>query len=197
MNMHQVLVFCASSSGHAPVWIEGAKAVGRYIGSHGMNLVYGGGKIGLMGAVADATLAAGGEVVGVIPEFLDTVEVGHRELSQLHVVKTMHERKAMMSELSDVVIALPGGFGTMEELFEMLTWAQLNLHQKPIGLLNINGFYDKLLEFIEDMVSSGLLKPHNRDLLIVSENVEDLFFLLGEACNRLINKEDSDLESKF
>ena len=172
--MNSVVIFCASSPGFDGVWMERAREVGAHLAQAEITLVYGGGKVGLMGAVADGALAANGKVIGVIPEFLDAKEVGHHGVTELIVVETMHERKMKMSSLCEGVIALPGGFGTLEELFEMITWAQLGLHTKPVGILNINGFYDHLITFIDQMVVAGLLKPENRDMLLVSDNIAGL-----------------------
>lgn len=174
MNIKSVVIFCASSPGFDGVWMESARQVGAHLAQAEITLVYGGGKVGLMGAVADAALDSDGKVIGVIPEFLDAKEVGHHGLTELIVVETMHERKMKMSTLCEGVIALPGGFGTLEELFEMITWAQLGLHSKPVGILNVNGFYDHLITFIDQMVEAGLLKPENRDMLLVSDNIVDL-----------------------
>lgn len=167
-------MFCASSSGFDEVWINTASYVGKYFAQQRITLVYGGGKVGLMGAVADGALANDGKVIGVIPEFLDTKEVGHHGVTELIVVDTMHERKAKMNALCDGVIALPGGFGTLEELFEMITWAQLGLHKKPVGLLNTNGFYNHLSAFIQHMVDTGLLKKENQDMLLIADTIEEL-----------------------
>ncbi len=149
--MKRIVVFCGSSGGHDPVFAAQAFRVGQYLAEHGIELVYGGAKVGLMGAVADGTLQAGGRVTGVLPRFLRTKEVAHEHLSELMLVDTMHERKLKMHELSDGVIAMPGGYGTLEELFEMLTWGQLGLHAKPVGLLNTDGFYDHLLAMADTM----------------------------------------------
>lgn len=174
MNLKSIAIFCASSPGFDSVWMDSAKQVGAHFAKEEITLVYGGGKVGLMGAVADAALEQGGQVVGVIPDFLQAKEVGHRGLTELFVVDNMHERKMKMNTLCEGVIALPGGFGTLEELFEMITWGQLGLHTKPVGILNVNGFYDHLVVFIDQMVVSGLLKAENRDMLLVSDNIEDL-----------------------
>ncbi len=174
MNLKSIAIFCASSPGFDSVWMDSAKQVGAHFANEEITLVYGGGKVGLMGAVADAALEQGGQVVGVIPDFLQAKEVGHRGLTELFVVDNMHERKMKMNTLCEGVIALPGGFGTLEELFEMITWGQLGLHTKPVGILNVNGFYDHLVVFIDQMVISGLLKAENRDMLLVSDNIEDL-----------------------
>ncbi len=160
--MKRVCVFCGSNVGRRPVYREAAQAMGAALARRNLGLVYGGGKVGLMGAVADAALAAGGEVIGVIPDFLEAKEVGHRGLTELRVVSSMHERKAMMVELSDGFIALPGGYGTLEEFGEILTWAQLDLHHKPIGLLNVAGYYDALLRLFDHAVDEQFLSPSLR-----------------------------------
>ena len=173
-TMKSVAIFCASSPGFDEVYMNSAYCAGQKLADEGLRIVYGGGHVGLMGAVANGALAQGGEVIGVIPDFLNSKEIGHKGVTQLYVVESMHERKQMMNDLSDGVITLPGGFGTMEELFEMITWGQLGLHSKPIGLLNINGFYDHLILFVNHMVESGLLSAENRDMLLVSDTIEDL-----------------------
>jgi hypothetical protein len=172
--MKRIVVFCGSSGGHDPAFAAQAFRVGQYLAENGIELVYGGAKVGLMGAVADGTLQAGGRVIGVLPRFLRTKEVAHEHLSELVLVDTMHERKLKMHELSDGVIALPGGYGTLEELFEMLTWGQLGLHAKPVGLLNADGFYDHLLALTDGMTTRGFLKDENRRMLLAAGNVEDL-----------------------
>jgi uncharacterized protein (TIGR00730 family) len=165
--MRRVCVFCGSSSGADPAYAEAARAMGRLMAERGLGLVYGGGNVGLMGVVADAALAAGGEVIGVIPEALMRMEVGHTEVTRLHVVGTMHERKAMMAELSDAFIALPGGIGTLEELFEVWTWGQLGLHPKPLGLLDVAGYYGHLHAFLDHTVAQGFLKDRHRAMVAV------------------------------
>ena len=150
--MKSLCVFCGSSAGRDEAYVETARQLGRLLAERGITLVYGGGAIGLMGACAEACLAAGGKVVGIIPEHLMRMEVGSLDLTELHVVKTMHERKAMMAELSDGFIVLPGGVGTMEEFFEVWTWGQLGIHRKPFGVLNVKGYYDALFSFIATMV---------------------------------------------
>lgn len=172
--MKRIAVYCASSDGDSPLYKEEAYALGKLIAQSNKELVYGGAKVGLMGAVADGVLSQGGTVIGVIPEFLKTKELQHRNLSKCLVVETMHERKAKMAELADGFIALPGGFGTMEELFEMMTWAQLALHQKPIGLLNINDFYGSFMQFIHKMAKHKFIKEEHKDLLILEDNSEQL-----------------------
>ena len=173
-SLRYVCVFCGSSRGNKPAYLEAAEDVGRELARRGLGLVYGGGNVGLMGALADATLAAGGHVTGVIPEALMAKEVGHRGLPDLHVVKTMHERKALMTELSDGFIALPGGFGTFEEFFEVLTWSQLGLHAKPCGVLNIAGFFDPLLELLNHSVREGFVRPAHRELVLVDTDTNRL-----------------------
>ena len=172
--MKSIVVFCGSSAGHDPEFLVSAKALGATIASRGARLIYGGAKVGLMGCIADAALAQGSEVIGILPRFLSIKEVAHEGLTQLLIVENMHERKTKMFELGDAFIAMPGGFGTLEELFEVVTWAQLGLHQKPIGVLNVNGFYDPLMAQRDHMVSKGLLKQRNRDLIMIDSAVDGL-----------------------
>jgi len=160
-----VCVYCGSSSRASEGNFEAARQTGRVIAERGWTLVYGGSHLGLMGAAADAALAAGGEVVGVIPRALVAKEVAHSGLTSLHVVESMHDRKALMTELSDAFIALPGGFGTLDELFETLTWAQLQFHSKPIGLLNVNGFFNSLLSFCDRAVEERFVHPLHRAMI--------------------------------
>jgi uncharacterized protein (TIGR00730 family) len=162
-----VCVYCGSRPGSHAAFLEVARATGRWIGEHGGQLVYGGGNNGLMGAVATATLEAGGRVVGVIPESLVEKEFANRDCTELHVVKTMHERKRMMAERADAFLALPGGIGTFEEFFEVWTWRQLGYHDKPIGLLNTAGYYDALLVFLQQTVSGGFVNPWQMELVRV------------------------------
>ena len=172
--MKSITVFCGASSGNEEVYVSQARILGKTLASKNIQLIYGGAIIGVMGAVADGALQAGGQVTGVIPKFLRTKEVAHEGLTSLILVDTMHERKMKMHELCDGVIALPGGFGTLEELFEVLTWAQLGLHQKPIALLNTNGYYDSLIAMIQVMVDRGFLKEINQKMLLVSDNIKNL-----------------------
>ncbi len=165
--MKRVCVFCGSSMGARPDYAEAAAGLGRLLAASGLGLVYGGGDIGLMGVMADAALAAGGEVVGVIPEALMKFEIGHLDLAELHVVASMHERKALMADLSDAFIALPGGIGTMEELFEAWTWAQLGMHAKPLGFLDVAGYYAHLQAFLDHMAGEGFLRPRHRAMVAV------------------------------
>jgi uncharacterized protein (TIGR00730 family) len=169
--MQRITIFCGSSSGYDERYHRQAILLGQTLAHQGIELVYGGAKVGLMGAVAKGALEAGGKVIGVLPSFLQAKEIAHAGLTELILVDSMHERKTKMNELSDGVIALPGGFGTLEELFEMLTWAQLGLHQKPIALFNINGFYDDLLHLLQRMEDQGFLKTQNRQMLLVSDNI--------------------------
>lgn len=164
-----ICVYCGSRHGGRPAYTEAARALGTAIGKRGWQLVYGGGKVGLMGEVADAVLAAGGRVVGVIPESLEKLEVGHRGLSELHVVPTMHVRKQMMAERADAFIALPGGIGTLEELYEVWTWRQLQYHDNPIGLLDTAGYWQPLLRFMAHTVAEGFLSPAMHDLVLVDD----------------------------
>lgn len=172
-------VYCGSRHGARPAYAAAARALGQAIGSRGWQLVYGGGRVGLMGVVADATLAAGGRVVGVIPESLKRLEVGHGGLHELHVVPTMHARKQMMAERADAFLALPGGIGTLEELYEVWTWRQLGYHDQPIGLLNVDGYYDGLLRFMAHSVEQGFLSPGQHGVLQVGTEPEALMLALA------------------
>jgi uncharacterized protein (TIGR00730 family) len=165
VNLSRVCVYCGSSNGFSPRFAEAARALGRVLAGDGITLVYGGAAVGLMGLVADAALAAGGEVIGIIPQSLKDAEIGHTGLSRLEVVDGMHARKARMAELSDAFIALPGGLGTLEELFEVWTWGQLGYHAKPLGLLEVNGFYDPLLNFLDHLVQERFVRPQHREML--------------------------------
>jgi uncharacterized protein (TIGR00730 family) len=167
-TMQSIAVYCGSNLGIDPVYREKAIELGKLLASNQITLIYGGARIGMMGAIAEAALSAGGNVIGVIPDFLKIKEVAHEGLTEMITVKSMHERKTIMYEKADGLIAMPGGFGTMEELFEMLTWAQLGLHSKPIGLLNAGGFYHPLIEMVEKMVQQAYLKQVYRDMLLVS-----------------------------
>lgn len=169
-----ICVYCGSRPGRSPDHANSARRLGTRLGEQGHTLVYGGGHVGLMGIVADATLAAGGSVVGVIPESLMRREVGHRHLSELHVVPDMHVRKRMMAERADAFVALPGGIGTMEELFEVWTWRQLGYHGRPIGLLNVGGYYDSLLAFLDRSVADGFLDAEQRQLPMVETDPDRL-----------------------
>jgi uncharacterized protein (TIGR00730 family) len=168
-----VCVFCASAEGESREYMEQARVMGQAIAGRGHGLVYGGATVGTMGAVADATLQAGGEVVGVIPGMLMERELGHARLTELHVVGTMHERKALMASRADAFVALPGGFGTLDEFIEILTWAQLRIHQKPCVLVNVLGYYDGLLTFLDTAVERRFLKPANRMLIRVARDVNE------------------------
>lgn len=176
ITMKRITVFCASSFGTEKIYEEQAIALGKTLAEQNMELVYGGANVGLMGAVADGALNAGGKVIGVLPNFLRSKEIAHLGLTELILVESMHERKTKMNELCDGVIALPGGFGTLEELFEMLTWAQLGLHKKPIAILNVNGFYDALIALLQTMTEKGLLKEVNQKMLLVSDTIDDLLY---------------------
>ncbi len=168
--MNSVCVFCGSSTGNDPSYAEAAQRLGRVLAERDITLVYGGGHVGLMGIVADAALGAGGEVIGVMPKSLVDREIGHTGLTKLHVVRSMHERKATMSELSEGFVALPGGNGTLEEFFEVLTWAQLGEHGKPCGLLNVAGYFDPLLTVFDQMVDRAFLKAAHRELVLVESD---------------------------
>ena len=176
--MKRVTVFCGSSFGTDEIYKTQAILLGNKLAEENIGLVYGGANVGLMGAVADGVLEKGGEVFGVLPNFLRSKEIAHDQLTELFLVETMHERKTKMNDLCDGVIALPGGFGTLEEFFEMLTWAQLGLHKKPIAILNTDGFYDSLITFIQTMVDKRFLKEINRDMVLVSSDIDELIDLM-------------------
>ena len=172
--LRRICIFCGSSPGRDPSYLAAARAVGQRLAERRIGVVYGGSRVGLMGAVADAALAAGGEVIGVIPQRLVARELAHTGLTELRMVGTLHERKAVMAELSDAFIALPGGLGTLEELAEVTSWAQLGLHAKPIGLLDVGGYWDLLLAWLDHAVETGFLAPVNRGLLDRATDLDDL-----------------------
>ncbi|WP_428228531.1 TIGR00730 family Rossman fold protein [Flavobacterium sp.] len=193
--MKRITVFCGSSFGTDEIYKEQATLLGQTLAKQNIELVYGGANVGLMGAVADGVLNEGGKAIGILPNFLRSKEIAHLGLTELILVESMHERKTKMNDLCDGVIALPGGFGTLEELFEMLTWAQLGLHKKPIAILNINGFYDSLIELTKVMVDKGLLKEANQQMLLVSDTIDDLLEQMknyvAPAVGKWIDKEKS------
>lgn len=172
--MKSITVFCGSSFGSEEIYKEQAYWVGKTLAKENIRLIYGGANVGLMGAVADGTIRNGGKAIGVLPHFLQSKEIAHTNLTELILVETMHERKTKMNELSDGVIVLPGGYGTLEEFFEMITWAQLGLHKKPIAILNIEGFYDDLIKMVQTMFDKGFLKQINQEMLLVSDNIDEL-----------------------
>ncbi len=176
--MKRICVFCGSTKGTHPSYEQVTRELGTLLVKRGIGLVYGGGNIGLMGVIAETVYNAGGEVIGIIPEALAEKELAFRELADLRVVKTMHERKALMEELSDGFIALPGGYGTLEEICEMITWAQLGIHHKPCGLLNLEGFYDKFLAFMDHQVQEGFVTSANRSLTIYEKTPQGLLNLM-------------------
>lgn len=180
MGFKRLCVFCGSRPGGRPAYQAAAETLGQTLAERGIELVYGGGNVGLMGILADACLAAGGQVVGVIPRALMEWEVGHEGLTRLEIVESMHARKARMAELSDGFIALPGGLGTFEELFEVLTWAQLGFHSKPVGLLDVEGYYAPLARMLQAGVEEGFLKPENRNLLLHEDNPFALLRAMGQ-----------------
>ena len=172
--MYWITVFCGSSAGTDEIFMQQATLLGKTLAEQNIGVVYGGANVGLMGAVADGALKAGGKVIGVLPQFLQTKEIAHTGLTELVIVETMHERKTKMNDLCDGVIALPGGYGTMEEFFEMLTWAQLGLHKKPIAVLNVDGFYNHLAALAQHMTAKGLLKEVNRQMLLIDNDINSL-----------------------
>lgn len=175
-----ICVYCGSNPGFDPAFREAALALGAEIGRRGMRLVYGGSHLGLMGVVADAVLAHGGEVTGVVPRLLVEKEAAYLELKDLRMVDSMHERKALMADLADGFVGLPGGYGTLDETFEIATWAQLGIHAKPLVLWNVNGFYDALFTFLDGIVTAGLLRPQHRALLREARSMEEVFARLAE-----------------
>lgn len=173
-TLKHICVFCGSSVGSHPAYAAAARELGRTLAERGLGIVFGGGKVGLMGVLADAALAAGGEAIGVIPEALVAREIGHNGLTKLHVVHSMHERKTLMADLADAFIALPGGYGTFEEFFEAVTWTQLGIHKKPCGLLNVDGYYDALLALLGRAVADGFVREANRALVLDAPDVPAL-----------------------
>jgi len=174
MEIKNICVYCGSNGGSNPVYAEQAAVLGRTLVARGLGLVYGGSRVGLMGVVADAVLAAGGRAVGVIPEALMLKELAHKGLTELHVVHSMHERKTLMAERADGFIAMPGGVGTLEEIFEMWTWAQLGFHGKPCGLLNVAGYFDALATFLDGTVDAAFMQPQHRQMLAVESDADTL-----------------------
>ena len=174
LALRSMAVYCGSSPGNDPVYAQAAVAAGQALARQGIRVIYGGGGVGMMGALADAVLAEGGQITGVIPHFLDTRELKHPQVEDMRVVGSMHERKLIMVEESQAFLALPGGYGTLDELFEVLTWAQLRLHQHPVGLLNVCGFFDPLMAFLEGAVQRGFLTAQDRDRVLMDSDVEVL-----------------------
>ncbi|MCD0479829.1 TIGR00730 family Rossman fold protein [Chryseobacterium sp. LC2016-29] len=172
--MKSITVFCGSSFGSDDLYKKQATLLGQTLAKQNIQLIYGGANVGLMGAVADGVLQEGGKAIGVLPHFLQSKEIAHQNLTELILVETMHERKTKMNELCDGVIVLPGGYGTLEEFFEMITWAQLGLHKKPIAILNIDGFYNELIKLVQTMVDKGFLKQINQEMLLVSDSIDAL-----------------------
>jgi uncharacterized protein (TIGR00730 family) len=193
--MQSIVVYCGSNPGKKALYAEAAYELGAALAKRNIKLIYGGGNMGLMGRVADGAMDNAGFVTGIIPNFLAKLEVAHKTLSELHFVETMHERKAKMVSMSDGVIALPGGYGTFDELFEILTWAQLRIFHGPVGLLNVNGFYDLLLQQLDKMVEEGFLRPDNRRLLVVAEDPSALLEKMEHF--RLENGENKPLDGSL
>ena len=179
-----IAVFCASAPGRRPEFLEAARELGRRIAEHKYGLVYGGASVGTMGALADAALAAGGKVVGVIPGVIIDLEIAHPDLTELHIVGTMHERKALMASRADAFIALPGGYGTLDEFIEILTWSQLRIHAKPCVMVNVFGYYDPLLAFFDSAVDQGLIKPQNRSLIQVARDASEALEIIEREWSR-------------
>ncbi len=174
MTPHAVCVFCGSQPGARPAYLDAARELGALLARRGVAVIYGGGHVGMMGALADSALAAGGEVIGVIPEHLMRPEVAHQRLTELLIVDSMHTRKRTMASRADAFVVLPGGYGTFEEMFEMVTWRQLRLHAKPVGLVNVDGYFDHLLAFLQHAAQQEFIRPQHRDLLLVAPSTSDL-----------------------
>ncbi|WP_156453019.1 TIGR00730 family Rossman fold protein [Polycladidibacter stylochi] len=192
--MRSICVFCGSSAGAKPAYEAAAQSLGHYLAKQNISLVYGGARVGLMGTIADALLEAGGHVTGVLPKALQELEIAHPDIQKLHIVKSMHERKAMMAQLSDGFITLPGGIGTLEELFEVWTWGQLGYHNKPLGFLNVENYFDPLLEFIDHMVTERFLKAENQSMLAIAKQPQELIELMQAykppRVSKIIHKEE-------
>lgn len=180
-TFRRICVYGGSSDDVAPAWLDAAAALGGFLARRRIGVVFGGGRVGMMGALANGALAEGGEVIGVIPEKLRALELAHNGLTELFVVDSMHARKAMMAHLSDAFIAMPGGYGTLEELFEVTTWTQLNYHRKPVGLLNVGGYYDGLIQFLGHVAEVGFIRPMHRGLITSAEDPETLVETLASA----------------
>lgn len=186
--MKRICVFCGSNSGIDPIYLETAEKVGKFLVSENIELVYGGGRVGLMGKIADTVMENGGKVIGVIPHDLSAKEIAHQNLTELHIVDSMHERKAMMAELADGFIALPGGVGTFEEFCEIVTWAQLGIHTKPCALMNVGGFYDAFIAMFDHSMNQGFIRPQHRALILVESEIGKLFQLMKEYRPPIIEK---------
>ena len=186
--MKRICVYCGSSPGASQAYADAAHALGKAMVEQGIDLVYGGGSVGLMGMIADAVAKNGGDVIGVIPQDLDFREVSNRSIGDLRIVNTMHERKAMMAELADGFIAMPGGYGTMDEVFEILTWSQLGMHDKPVGFLNINGYYDSLFNFLDHVLQEQFITSVFRQLILAADNPVDLIEKMGTFSHPKVDK---------
>ncbi|EMY4797615.1 TIGR00730 family Rossman fold protein [Bacillus cereus group sp. BceL296] len=186
--MNSICVFCGSNFGESEEYKNTAEKLGEFLGKKNTTLIYGGGKVGLMGSVANSALQAGGNVVGIIPEFLRDKEIAHQGLTDLIVVDSMHSRKQKMSELADGFIVLPGGYGTYEEMFEVLSWGQIGIHKKPVGLINVDGFFDPLLKMLQHTVDKGFARPENLNLILSSTNIEELFAQMKDYNHVIVNK---------
>lgn len=186
--MNSICVFCGSNYGESEEYKNTAEKLGWFLSEKNTTLIYGGGKVGLMGSVANSALQTGGEVVGIIPEFLRDKEIAHQGLTNLIVVDSMHSRKQKMNEMADGFIVLPGGYGTYEEMFEVLSWGQIGMHKKPVGLLNVDGFFDPLIKMLEHTVEKGFARPENLDLILSSTNIEELFEKMKDYNHVVVNK---------
>lgn len=186
--MKRICVFCGSNSGVDPIYLETAEKVGKFLADHKIELVFGGGRVGLMGKIADTVMENGGKVIGIIPQALSEREVAHQGLTELHIVGSMHERKAMMADLADGFIALPGGVGTFEEFCEIVTWAQLGIHNKPCALMNVGGFYDAFIAMFDYSMNQGFIRPQHRALVLVESAIEKLYKAMVEYRPPIVEK---------
>jgi len=186
--MKRICVFCGSNSGIDPIYLATAEKVGKFLADNGIELVFGGGRVGLMGKIADTVMENGGKVIGIIPQALSEREVAHQGLTELHVVGSMHERKAMMADLADGFIALPGGVGTFEEFCEIVTWAQLGIHKKPCALMNVGGFYDSFIAMFDHSMNQGFIRPQHRALVLVESEIDKLYKAMLEYRPPIVEK---------
>ncbi|PGK38368.1 TIGR00730 family Rossman fold protein [Bacillus anthracis] len=186
--MKSICVFCGSNYGESEEYKNAAEKLGEYLGEKNITLIYGGGKVGLMGSVANSALQVGGNVVGIIPEFLRDKEIAHQGITDLIVVDSMHSRKQKMNDMADGFIVLPGGYGTYEEMFEVLSWGQIGIHKKPVGLLNVDGFFDPLIDMLQHTVEKGFARPENLSLILSSTNIEDLLKKMKNYNHVIVNK---------
>ena len=194
--MKRICIFCGSSQGKDPIYGKAAEELGKHFSENQIGLVFGGGRVGLMGIIANAVIAAGGQTTGIIPKRIMDMEIAHNGLTKLHVVDTMHERKALMAQLSDGFIALPGGFGTLDEISEVLTYNQLRYYDKPVGIFNVNGYFDGLLTFLDHCMDEGFVRPEHRHNILVSDNARELIGMMKDYEPVAVNKWIDDIREE-